>query len=208
MNYETKYSEMIKELSENLNVTISKNDFFLKDELLPGFIENHISLKEFNQELSLLNDNFFSWSYKSINSSEIMPMGEFHLFAIEQALSKANEEKITLNINSKKTNKIFYPFDDHPDSGDGVMICFKFISNKYELWLHNENGEMFLINLNLHDYLNKTFHFKALFGWQYLFIDINWNLSVFSVVKSDLNKRLEILNRLFPKYSYSRYFVM
>jgi hypothetical protein len=195
------YTEMINELSSQPAVTIIKNDFYLKDELVPGVLEKHPYFKSIRDDLPVLNDNYFSWSYQQ-KSLEPMPMGESHFIALEETLSQSNKKEILYDIDGHKEQGTFYPFDDHPDGGDGIMGCFKIIDKGYEIWLHNENSEMFLIELDLPGYLEQTYKLKALYSWQYLFITINWNQPFYNVVKSDLRRRIQILESLFPGQSY------
>jgi len=197
MERNNQYNEMIRELDTKPGVTIIKNDFYLKDELAPGFLEKHPYFKNIGNDLKVLNDNYFSWNYQE-TSSQQMPMGEFHFAPIEETLSQSNGKEFSYNNNGQNVQGSFYPFDDHPDGGDGIMGCFKFTDDSYEIWLHNENSEMFLMETDLRGYLEQTFQLKALYAWQYLFIKIDWKQPFYQVVRSDLIKRIQILDSLFP----------
>ena len=204
MGYDLMYQEMINELRSINQVHITTNDFYLKEELLPNFIENHLYFKNLKEELHVLNDNSFSWGVNKEDNTE-MPIGEFHFHAVEEVVNETNKRILSYEVGNKSEKGSFFPFDDHPESGDGIMGCLKFRNTDTEVWLYNENGELFPMTLRLPEYILKTFEFKALFGWQYFFIEVDWNLPVFSVVRSDLIKRIEILNNLFPVNSYAEY---
>ena len=202
MDYNNLYSKMINDLKSRSEVSIIKNDFYLKDELAPGFLEKHPYFKNGSNDLHVLNDNHFSWNCQQKNREQ-RPRGEFHFVSIEDALSPANKKEFSFNSSGQNEQASFYPFDDHPDGGDGIMGCFKITGKDYRIWLHNENGEMFLMELDLAGYLQQTFKLKAIFGWQYLFVNIDLTQPVYSVVRSDLVKRIQILDTLFPEQSYN-----
>lgn len=202
MNYLLRYNQMISELQENRKVLVLENDFHERDELLPGFLEKHNYLYPLLNEIKLLNDNRFSWSALVNAAGTKYPMGEFHFLAIEEIMQQP------LTIADKTSEDVeFYSFDQHPAAGDGIMGCLRFVESRVEIWLHTENGELIKLKLNLKEYLVQTIRFKALFGWQYLFANINLSGPVYSVVVADLNSRLQILSGLFPKENYQRFII-
>jgi hypothetical protein len=207
MIYELLYSEMVDEIKSVSAALIIKNDFFIRDEILPGFLEKNKSFENLRNELRVLNDNFFSWTYKNTNNKEWLPMGEFHFIAIEEVMQESKNDVLFNREAKNNINEDIYPFDDHPHGGDGLMTCFAIQNENVRITLFSENGQIFPMSLGLQEYLLKTIEFKALYGWQYLFAEIDLNKPFFSIVKKDLNKRLEILQQLFPNRMYNQYFI-
>lgn len=207
MNYELVYNKMIDELKAVPDISIIKSDFFIKDELLPGFLEKNKSLTGIKEELKILNDNYFLWSFRSGKNKEWFPMGEFHLLAAEELMKKSKNEQLFSSGASINLKGDVYPFDDHPDGGDGMMGCFVIENDSPQIWLHSENGEMFRMELDLKEYFIKIVELKAIYGWQYLFAEINLKQPVFATVKSDLNNRLTILKKNFPDSNYDKYLI-
>lgn len=207
MNYELVYNKMIDELKAVPDISISKSDFFIKDELLPGFMEKNKNLTGLKEELKILNDNYFLWSFRSSKNNEWFPMGEFHLLSVEELMKKPKNDELFSPDASNNVKGNVYPFDDHPDGGDGMMGCFVIDNDYPQIWLYSENGEMFRMELDLKEYFIKTIELKAIYGWQYLFAEINLKKPVFATVKSDLNDRLTILRQIFPDSNYDKYLI-
>ncbi len=196
MDFNDEYLKMVKALNIE-KIDIIFNDFYLKEELNTNLFSNNPFLKKIQMESYVLNDNFFLWNYKT-DDSEIIPMGEFHFISIEEVISSENKKLIKKDDN---TIMEIFPFDDHPNSGNGVMGCLRFIDNQtYEIWLYTENGELLLMKMDLEEYIKRTLELKAIFGWQYLFTDINWKSLNYSVIKIDLIMRIEILKKSFPEF--------
>lgn len=202
MNYLLQYNQMINELHGNSKVVVLENDFYERDELLPGFLEKHNYLYPLLNEIKLLNDNRFSWSALINTEGTKYPMGEVHFLAIEEIMQQP-----LIVAEKKGSNTVFYSFDQHSIAGDGVMACLRFIDGRTEIWLHTENGEMIKLKLNLKEYIMQTINFKGLFGWQYIFSEVNFLEPNYSVVVSDLNRRLQILTDLFPKENYQQFII-
>lgn len=207
MNYELMYNEMISALKSVPDITIKKSDFFLKDELLPGFMEKNKGLTGFKEELKILNDNFFTWSFKNNKNEEWLPMGEFHFMPAEELMKQPKNHLLLSSKAADNEKGKVYPFDDHPDGGDGMMGCLVISNDSPEISIYTENGEMFRMELDLKEYFIKTIELKAIYGWQYLFAEIDFKKPVFNTIKSDLNNRLIILNKIFPESSYSKYII-
>lgn len=200
MKYQLIYNDMLKGLSAKKEALINSDDFYTRDELLPGFLDTHNWFKSVLEEVKCLNDNTFLWSAKLSNGTETLPMGEFHFLSIEELMKHPLQNTIGNSLQGE-----FYPFDEHPVAGDGIMSCMYFVNNQIELWLHTENGELIKLNMNLNEYLTQSFKFKAMYGWQYLFTDMKLESPAYSVVRSDLNYRLKILNAIFPEMEYHRF---
>jgi hypothetical protein len=207
MNYELLYNEMVNEIKGVSYASIITSDFFVRDEFLPGFLEKNNALAVFENELRALNDNFFSWAFKKSNTEDWLPMGEFHFISVEQVMKESKNNFLFKDEDKHASQRNIYPFDDHPGGGDGLMACFLIFKENAEIILLSENGQVFPMSLNLQEYLLKSIEMKALYGWQYLFTEVNLNKTVFSTVKSDLNHRLQILHTIFPDRQYNQYII-
>lgn len=203
MDYNNLFSQLFSSLKANPGIKVVTEDFYLKYQILPGFIEKYPYLIAITNELFVLNDNTCYWEYQSGN--ELQPMGEFHFISVEQIVT----DSTGLGIHTAYTgNELFNglkQFDDHPQGGDGLSSCIKFVNDSYEIWLLNENGELFRMHLDLPNYFTELVNLKAIYGWQYLFTDISWKLPHYAVIKKDLKERLSILQTLFPGFDIAKY---
>ncbi|THU40585.1 hypothetical protein FAM09_00270 [Niastella caeni] len=188
MDYNNLFTKFFSDLKENAGIKVVTEDFYLKEQVLPEFIEKYPFLKEIQDEIFVLNDNSHYWEYQS--GSESYPMGELHFISIEQIVADSADLK---------------QFDDHPQGGDGVAACIQFSNDNHELWLLNENGEQFRMSLDLPGYFTELVNLKAIYGWQYLFTDVAWKQPQYSVVKKDLKERLSKLKTLFPDFDIAKY---
>jgi hypothetical protein len=188
MDYNSLFTKFFSDLKGNAGIKVVTEDFYLKEQVLPEFIEKYPFLKSMPDELRVLNDNTCYWECQAGN--EFYPMGEFHFISIEQIVAD--------NADLKQ-------FDDHPQGGDGVAACIKFSNGNHEVWLLNENGEQFRMNLDLPGYFTELANLKAIYGWQYLFTDVAWKQLHYSVVKKDLKERLSKLKTLFPDFDIAKY---
>ncbi len=205
MDYQKKFDEMFTALRSSPLVKIISADFYTKEEIIPSFYKKHGKLKKIEDEIKALNDNKILWSYID-SSGELIPMGESHLVSIEEVVSaKVRLWNDTHNEKERKILSELMPFDDHPESGDGMMGCLRIVNDNYEPWLYTENSEYYKMNLDISGYLDKLIQLKAIYGWQYLFVDLDLKEPQFNVVSKELKKRLQVLKACFPGASLNSY---
>lgn len=200
-DYSILYDNMLEEMKAVNKIIITKDDFLVRKESLDHFFKENPNMEPLKNELPALNDNMFSWSYTESSGNDF-PMGEFHFLSVEGLFARQIQLSSTIESDYKKETLLeLFPFDDHPDAGDGMMGCLRSSGSSHQIWFHNENSEALLTHLNLKEYLIKSFELKAILGWQYLFVELDWSSPLYSVVKSELLKRLGILESIFPNVS-------
>lgn len=205
MDYKKEFDNMILDLRSSTEVKLIDADFYFTDEILPEVFKKYSNLKPIENEIKALNDNKIFWEY-SDRLGNLIPFGETHLISIETVISVGvqlwndynNEEE------KKKLSELL-PFDDHPRGGDGMMGCLRFMNGDHQVWFYNENGEYFRMKLDLSGYLMKLIEMKAIYGWQYLFVDVEWKKPQFKIVRSELKKKLLVLKEIFPATSMDGY---
>jgi hypothetical protein len=205
MNYQEIFDKMLAEIKAVKGTNLIHADFFCKEEIIPSFFKKHKTLKRIEDEIRALNDNKIVWSFTD-DYGNLLPMGETHLISIEAVI--ASKTKLWSGSNTTEEKEVLSElmlFDDHPEAGDGMMGCLRLNNDMYEPWFINENGEFFKMKLDLAGYLIRLSELKAVYGWQYFFIDVDLKKPPFDVVRSDLKKRLTILDSCFPDNSYTNY---
>lgn len=149
------------------------------------------------------------WGYE-LDDGEYETGGEFRLYPLSKVLSNCNTAKLW-NEDMKEDEKKFYkrliPFDDHPNTGDGVMSVFKTEdrANFPEIWIYDDNGICHRTSLNYPDYLKHILKTKGFYRWQYLFCEIDLSDQNFSFLEKRFETMLRVLPLLFPDENYSEY---
>jgi hypothetical protein len=205
MDYQKQFDAMLSDLKSSTKIKLIDAEFYCKEEIIAEVYKKYSYLKPIENAIKALNDNKIFWEYLDSSGNSI-PFGETHLISIEQVVSIGVQ--LWNDYNNEEERKLLselLPFDDHPNGGDGMMGCLRFINENHEVWFYNENGEYFKIKLDLAGYLMKLIELKAVYGWQYLFIDVDWKRPQFKSVKSELKKRLQVLNEIFPTISIDSY---
>jgi len=203
MSYQQLYEEFIASLKSSADIKIVKNDFYSKDELLPKLFESHPFLNKIEDEVMALNDNHVYWEFK--DQSSFQPGGEFHLMEIGQIISSQIPSIKSSSSDERRLLLELKPFDDHPQSGDGVMGCISFAKTDHEIWLQDGNREFTRMNLDLSGYLQEMFRLKAIYGWQHLFTDALNGKPKSSVIKKSLSSSLRKLASLFPASDFQSF---
>ncbi|TKK69874.1 hypothetical protein FC093_07300 [Ilyomonas limi] len=205
MDYQKEFNEMLNSLKACPNVTVTEEDFFVKEEIIPSFFKKYKHLKIIEEEIKVLNDNKIVWGYTQA-SGNTLPMGETHLISIEKIIS--TKSKLEVRIRNSEAEEILaelLPFDDHPNAGDGIMGCLRWMNDQYEIWLCDAHLNCFKMNFGLSEYLKKLIELKAMYGWQYLFAELDIKSDAFKVIRKELKNRLTILHKCFPNLPVDSY---
>ena len=204
MNYQKEFDAMLESIKMCSEVSITEQDFYIKEEILPSFYKKYRYAKLLGEEIKVLNDNKIRWVYSHTEGEEL-PMGETHLISIEEIVSGRSNVEVKVQTSREKDGLKLIPFDDHPTAGDGIIACLRFIDDRYEIWLCDNNFIGFKIDLSLSEYLEKLVELKAIYGWQYLFAEIDFKSETVNVIRKELRERLMILHKCFPDLSVSNY---
>lgn len=149
------------------------------------------------------------WDYE-LEEDEYENAGEFRLSSLSRIFTFSKPELWyeEMEEEEKEFYKELIPFDDHPNTGDGVMGVFKMEKGAAspEIWLYDSNGICHKMNLDYPGYLERILETKGFYGWQYLFCEIDLSDYYFASVQRQLETMLKVLPKLFPDKDYKEYF--
>ncbi|MBD2449264.1 SMI1/KNR4 family protein [Nostoc sp. FACHB-152] len=216
--YRERFLGMFKEIKacSKIDITAIKDEIpkVSQDEINDQFtkIENFLGYKldeKLKDCLFITDEISLSWGYE-LEENEYENGGEFRLSNLYHIIS-SNQAELwyeEMEDQEKEFYKKLVPFDDHPNTGDGVMSVFKMENGEAspEVWLYDSNGMCHKMLLDYPSYLEKTLETKGFYGWQYLFCEVDLSDYYFATARNQLEKMLNILPKLFPNNDYKEYF--
>ncbi|MFD9499203.1 hypothetical protein [Streptomyces sp. NPDC060035] len=94
---------------------------------------------------------------------------------------------------------------DNPDSSDDgefAALRIPFGVTSPEVWYHNPSFGLFEMDLDYCGYLDALLVTKGVYGWQFLFADVNLREPLFTGVVQSLKRAFKVFPRVFPDHDY------
>lgn len=140
------------------------------------------------------------WHYK-IDTKKYTG-GELSLAGTQSLFVNSAESSFSSKLTTfgKKLYKKGYRFfDSNPNAGDSQVFSLLLKNNEIAPNIYRvdlKENELFEMEIDYFEYVEHCIALKGLYGWQYLFEDINFKLFDFDT--SNIGKRLQDYTKLFP----------
>jgi hypothetical protein len=216
--YREKFIDMFDDIKKCSNIdiitinaeipTLSQYDIDFQFGEIENFLKYKLD-KKLKNCLFLSDEISLYWGYE-LKEDEHENGGEFRLSSLSHIFTFSKPELWyeEMEEEEKEFYKKLIPFDDHPNTGDGVMGVFKMENGiaSPEIWLYDNNGLCHKMDLDYPGYLDYLLETKGFYGWQYLFCEIDLSDYYFASAKNQLETMLKVLPQLFPDQDYKKYF--
>lgn len=219
MDYREKLQQLINNLSNSPKIEIISQaiDYSEGEELAEFCYEDLINDNGYYLDEKYMNyilvSIYSQLRYVCYHRNEVVFGGELHLYPLYDTLrSNADPQLWHDDMDSEKIKflKTLRVFDDHPDSGDFKLAAFSKLEginppNIPDIYFY-DRGEVYKMNLDYGEYLDKLLDLGGISDWQYLFCDVDKNDRTFGEIFKELEKAMSHLEQILPNRDYTEYY--